>query len=744
MNESKKTFFAFLKHTFAQNLHRPVFYVAAVIFTVTSALYYFFGTGFFSGAGNTDLRMFFMSVPYISIIILPLITFKNAEYCRFSETLPLSIIQRSAANFLSSYMQFCIIVISLVVIPLCVNIFGDIDVGQMFCGFVILLLYGAAGTAISYFFTVIFDSLVSFILSAGIIAFTDFCQNIYFLRPISFSEHFSDASKGILNLQDVMFYICTSLLFLMFSVITEEKKCGRKYSKNQIKEIIASIIIIVFIFLNSTRFTIYRDLTKDKKYTPSEYTEGIISEVKQPLKISYYKSKQLESSYPQIKDVAEFIKSYIRNNKNISFSVYNPDNETTAKILDSYGIRSQQIKKGGMNKTEFIDVYSAIIIEYIGKTEVIPFVLSADSLEYDLDRNLISLMTGEKIKVLLLCGNNLSIEKDYSYVVPWLSSQGIECTILAKSENIPIDIKSEKNTVLFVFGSSQLKQPEVDKIREYIDTGGNAFFAVSPYSFKIDEDWAAEKDADTAFIDMLSEKGITFEKGLACDISCARISMTSNSDENGTESNAAHTIQINYPYWIQVLPQKEFMQGCTFFWPCPIVNKNKNSKPVLYTSDASWLVRENNKNTKLFDTNPFTNQNMKQENKRKHYLLGCDYETENAGMRNGKITVVGDQYFADSLMMEYAGGENGDYRNLDFITYEALKLSGNEGLAFVHNKKAVNISLYKINDENHFLSFMKITLIAVFGVVPLMYITFAVFFAEYRRSKNKKRTEVLK
>ena len=60
--------------------------------------------------------------------------------------------------------------------------------------------------------------------------------------------------------------------------------------------------------------------------------------------------------------------------------------------LKDYGIYGKQFQTVGKNKTEYATVYSTIVIEYNENWDIIPFILSANSLEYDLDVRFLNLI----------------------------------------------------------------------------------------------------------------------------------------------------------------------------------------------------------------------------------------------------------------------------------------------------------------------------------------------------------------
>jgi hypothetical protein len=741
---NKSAFTSRLKQAVVHSLRRPLFFITAVLYNASCVLYYFFGTGFFSGSGSSDLRMFFAAVPYVSILVVPLISFR-ADDLPFSETFPLSAFENTAVSFLTALAQFCIMSITLLFVPVVVSIFGDIAAGQVFTGFLLTVLYASSVIALCVLANVLFNPLVSFIISAAVIALTDFAQTVSALRILSFAYHFDAASKGIADFRDIVFYVCAACILLFLAVILDEKKRGKSFSKNEKQRYASFFLIFVFAFLNSTKYYFRADLTKDKQFTVSKYSLQLLDTVDQPLKITYIRSPSLLKMYPQVRDVYEYLTAYVSQNRSMSVNLLDPDKENVAHLLDSYGIQSQQIQKGGINKTEYLNVYSAVILEYLGNTQIIPFALSTDTLEYDLDRCVRTLLTGKKQKVMLLVGNGMTAAKDYTYVIPWLTSQGMACSAIELQDIHAVLQNADTDSVLLVFGSSQLKAEDTVVIESFVLRGGKALFAVSPYEADIAGDWTITKPENTALLDMLASWGVSFTPTIAADISCARITMTSSADAQGRQTESTHSEQINYQLWISLLPQTEAKRGMTLFWPSPITIENENIKPLLVTSPYSWEIDEDgNSPQKLFETNPFLIRNMKVSNPKKQQTVGAYLDGVVEGhfipqkSARTRIAVVGDQYFADSLMMEYIGGSTGDYRNLDFLTHCILKLEGEESLAALQNKNAPSTSLYKVTGTAAFKSMMIRSLIVLFGLIPCLYGAAFVIMLLLRKKRNEK------
>ncbi|MCK9168962.1 MAG: GldG family protein [Treponema sp.] len=740
----KTAFKQFLFHSVIYALQRPVFFIVAVIYNVICALYYIIGTGFFSGSGSTNLRFFFAAIPYVSILLIPVISSGTDDFC-FTDIFPLSDVEHTVISFLTLLVQLCIINITQLMLPACVSMFGDIDAGQVFTGFFLIIIYEACIISFCLLANFLFSRLVSFAVSAIFITLTNFLQLAVSFRKLSFSYHFDAASKGIFDTRDVVFYICLTFFFLLTAVFVQEKKRGRKFTKENKETFFLILLVIIFAFLDSTRYFCRIDLTRDNQFTISKYSNQLLSQTDDPLKITYFRSPSLIKLYPQVRDIYDFLDEYASTNKNVSLRLLDPDKEKVSGLLNNYGIQSQQIQTGEINKTEYLNVYSAVVLEYEGKNQIIPFIISESTLEYDLDRCVNILLTGKKMSVTVLCGNGKNTCSDYSYVIPWFSSQGITCTEI-NIQNISKTLaEADTDTVLIVFGSSKLDDDGSAAIESFILRGGKVLFAVSPYVADVSGDWSITKENNSALLKMLASYGFSFTPKIVADISCARITMTSNTDEKGNYSDSSHSEQINYPLWISLLPQKEERQGMTLFWPSPLTIENESIEPLLVSSISAWAIDEDNSSqSKLFETNPFIVRNLQTDKNKKQFILGAYFDGKITGYFTPqesvktKIAVVGDQYFADSLMMEYAGGNSGDYRNLDFLTHMVLKLNGEEGLESLQNKNASSTTLYKFSDMVTFRIMMIKMCILLFILIPLIYTTVYIISIFHRKKKNEK------
>lgn len=749
MNKKMKNQKAFIKYNFLNNLKTPLFYITVILFSVFLSINYFIKNQFFTGNGTTDLVLFFSAIPYISIIIIPALCYKHS-FSNYDSFIPMNNLSKISLTFLNRFILFGIMLILIIPACLLVNLFGSIDAGQFFASFFCLIFYGASVISICTFIGCLTESKISALITQTLILAlfnSAHLAAVYFnlpeflikmIRKFSFAWHFDSAGKGIIDTRDILWLAGTTLLFILLSAIVTEIKKGKIYTKKEKLNSCASVLLAILIMLNGQQWFLRIDLSANKTYSPSKYTKQLLSCIEQPLNITYYRSGSIAKLYPQIRDVGDFLNEYESLSKNIRLTVKDPEKDASVKqLLEAYGIQTQQFRSVTSNSTEYTNVYSAIVLEYEGNAETIPFTMSAGTLEYDLDGRVKHLITGKTRNVNIIIGNGMSLSQDYSYVQPWLNSQGFICNQLYIEDPAFVSQLENSKGPLLVIGDSQINIDKAIAIEDYLlKNKGAGLFMVSPYSTNIEEDWYITANKRTNLVEMLENWGVGFTGKVAADISCARIQMY---DEDNT-----HTQIINYPLWPSILQQKNTALGITLFWPV-VLELSENAEPYIFTSPASFeMPLDFQSKEKLLETNPFLLENTAYGDKDRKPLTVCAkingplkglYNLE--ATNSNQIIVIPDPYFLNSLMAGYIGGDYGDYRNFEFLTTTLLKLNGEEDLAELQSRSSRDTSFYKVTDINQFSAYRIITLFILFVLIPLSVIISGAVFNVIRKHEKK-------
>lgn len=731
-----------LKQLLIFQLKSPFYYFLGISFSLISAINFYVKKQFFSTSGSTDLILFFSVIPYLCSIALPALCYEKTYSC-FEDFIPLKRSSKVLCNFLSNLILFIIILIisSLTIIP--VAFFGTFDFGKYFTSIITLIFIGAAIISICIFFNELINSKIgsvifSILILIGLntlhlivlyIPVGNFLSII--LKNLSIAWHFDAAGKGILDTRDIIWLLFTTALFLAFTSFTQELKAENHNKKFKLFYF-GQFILYFLIMLNGTRYYKRLDFSQNKTYSLSKYSKTLIKTIESPVKITYYRSSALNRLYPQVRDVADFLAAYSEQNKNISFTIQDPDkDQNIQQILEDYGIISQQMKTIKNNSTEYINVYSAIIIENQGNFETIPFTLTADSLEYDLAGRLKHLLFNQQRVVNIIIGNGMNYETDYSYIVPWLSSQGFVVNpIFIQDPNFSYALENTSG-LLFVIGDSQIDINKAISIENYIlNSKGNVLFNISPFSVDIENDWNVQKNQYTNLIEVLENWGLYFPDEITGDISCSSITMYSQDEqENPLQQSSTYAKVLNYPLWVNALPQNNSKYGSTFFWASPIEILNDNVEPYIISTPAAYSLKfDRNSPAKPVETNPFildtvNTSNYTKETKNLAVKISGSLKGlfNNLETSNQEIIVISDQYFLNSLMTGYNSGNTGDYRNFDLITNILLKLNGEEELAELQSRTTSDTTLYKITDLQQFIKIQLLTYLYFIVFIPVLF-----------------------
>lgn len=457
-----------------------------------------------------------------------------------------------------------------------------------------------------------------------------------------------------------------------------------------------SILFGLLVLLLSEQCYLRFDGTEGKRFSVSDASRELFRELTEPLRITYYVSPELSRLYPQTRDIRDFLSAYAAECDYISFEFEDPVAENLEQSLLVQGITGRRIQAVEKNKTEYVTVYSAVLLEYLDKTTVIPFIFTAETLEYELTSRLEQLLSGTTRPVFIVSGNGLDVETDYSYVGPWLASAGFSPEILSAGNfeaRLPELLRGTGiSTPLVLLGCSHLTAGQTDAVRQFVESGGKAVLFASSLETDIYGSWDVTGPVQADFISVLKSWGLSPQPGLAADISCFRVTLYSDDTVPVYES-------LNYPLWITSLPRyttehsvAEKLQGIQFFWCQPLAAESETVVPLVFSSPEAWCILPDETREQPFVTNPFTVPGS---------AAAAGYESEQLLLAaeqtipgGGQFILVGDQYFVATMMLDYTGAA----ANLDFLVNALLFLSGEQNLLSIRNRTTVSSALYKADE----------------------------------------------
>ncbi len=521
--------------------------------------------------------------------------------------------------------------------------------------------------------------------------------------------------------------------------------------KKQTIVITSLTIIAVFLLLMlSQRFWFRLDLTKNKAYTISSVSRNIHSEIPELVNITYYLSERLERLHPipgEIEDLLEEYAAYSRGK--IRLTIKDPARAGMIEAVERLGILPQQIQTVEQDEANITTVYSGITIEYMGDIEVLPFVFSLETLEYDVTTRIRSLIRGTVREAGVLLSEPDKIwSEDYAYANEVLIQAGYKVREILPGDEIP-----EALSFLIVMGGMEvLDEWDLYRVDYFIQNGGKVLFALE--TLAVGMDLSARVMMDKGLIAMVSYYGATVEPALVLDYSALSFPYQTSGPYGETQIRMAR-----YPFWIGVPPQNGNAEhpvtagfsGIDLFWAEPIsinLPEEVHSEILFTSSSEAWLMTEN------FVLNPEREYDMHNEEpssqgvknlavtlsgkfpgwfrgvpkpKREGYAELPDLPEET---KDSRVIVVSDTDFLSSVI-QYTRSEY----NLNFFLQAADWLGNDDDIIGIRNRAGAAGRLDRIADPAEKLQVMLFSQTLNVIIIPLTIIIIGIVRIR-KRKKN--------
>jgi len=216
----------------------PIAYIVIAIFLVLTG-WFFFSTFFLYS--QAELRNFFSLLPIIFSFIVPMITMRlfseeyNVGSYEILVTMPVADPDIILGKFFAALTFIAVLLLPTVSYAISVSWLGDLDWGPVVGGYVGALLLGAAFSAIGLFSSALTkNQIIAFIIGMIICFFLTMIDKILFFLPesmlgffqyIGADFHFENASRGILDTRDILYFVSVVFVALYgtFLVLQEKK-----------------------------------------------------------------------------------------------------------------------------------------------------------------------------------------------------------------------------------------------------------------------------------------------------------------------------------------------------------------------------------------------------------------------------------------------------------------------------------------------------------------------------------------
>ena len=232
-----------LRRELAGYFATPVAYVFIVIYLVMNGVFTFYLGGFFE-RGLADLEPFFRFHPWLYLFLVPAISMRlwaeerRAGTIELLLTLPVTTGQAVLGKFLAAWLFLGLALLLTVPIWVTVNYLGDPDNGVILAAYAGSWLMAGGMLAIGSCMSAVTRSqVIAFILAVAacfvfLLSGLPMVMNVFSgwapqflldgIANLSFLSHFSDISRGVIDLRDLVYFVLVAGFWLLANVIVLE------------------------------------------------------------------------------------------------------------------------------------------------------------------------------------------------------------------------------------------------------------------------------------------------------------------------------------------------------------------------------------------------------------------------------------------------------------------------------------------------------------------------------------------
>jgi ABC-type uncharacterized transport system involved in gliding motility auxiliary subunit len=517
--------------------------------------------------------------------------------------------------------------------------------------------------------------------------------------------------------------------------------------------LILTLAVVVATVLVTDRFSFKLDLSADGANTLSKASKQLYKEIPEQVRLTYYVSKTLSDRHPGPKAIENSLRDIARVSRGkITVEVVDPAVGKKESVVESLGLQAQRMQVVEKSEQRIAMVYSGIVVQYLDRSQVLPFVISTGSLEYDLVKAIKSTVSNKRNVASILIGDSdKSWQNDYQTLSQVLQKSGWEARDVKPGDAIPAD-----TSVLLVIGNSGLDDYDVYRIDSYLASGGRALFAVKGVDVQTRQGLSASPLQNDAMLRALESYGVKVDRDLLLDRSMLTARFQMSSPTGGQSIN-----YVRYPHWVMTRPEfrdsknplTSRAEGLDLFWPSPLELESRSgvsSSVLVKSTPKAWLQKsrfalspeeQGQYDTEAGTTTGQYNLAVSLSGTLPPAYTGKAVPTKAGAApllalpgspKDSKILVIGSSDFANDIM-NYTDSAF----NATFIASAADWLYAGDELVLLKTRGNHDTRLSKVQDPESRLGIITLSYLVNIILVPGVVIVFGVARSARRKKRSK-------
>lgn len=435
---------------------------------------------------------------------------------------------------------------------------GNIDTGGVIGSYIGLFLLGAAFVGIGLFASSISKNQIIAFTIAVFLCFFFYSgfdslsqllslQNLD-LQNLGITEHYQSVSRGVLDTRDLVYFIILTGLFICLTLFV----LGRQRQKPLTDKVLITSFIVLIItgILSTLAFTRF-DFTKEKRFTISAVSRGIMDSLKEPVRvIVYLKGDNIPGGMKRLhratRDMLSDLQAYSHDKLQFDFvdpvaATKNFSPDAQRQEYDSLAVRGvvgQNLTVKTDNGVSETLIFPEALVRCDGKELAVNLLQtrigasdeeslnnSIQNLEYGFASAIKKASSGGKPKIGFTEGHHELTDLQLNGAMSALSDGYQVGRVDLKT--IPLNVLTKLSLLVIPKPDSKFSEVEKFKIDQYIMRGGRVLWAIDQVNAELDslrghgEQMSFPKQLDLD--DQLFTYGVRINYDLIADMSCAQI-----------------------------------------------------------------------------------------------------------------------------------------------------------------------------------------------------------------------------
>jgi ABC-type uncharacterized transport system involved in gliding motility auxiliary subunit/ABC-type transport system involved in multi-copper enzyme maturation permease subunit len=671
----------------------PTAYVVAIAFL---ALALFLAFKSLYGSGLATLRPLFDWLPILLSVFVPAATMRALAEERRSRTLewltaqPLTDAEIVLGKALGSWM-FVLVAIS-GTLPLAIGVFATsrADPGVLVAEYVGAAFLAALFVAIGVFASSLTRNQVTSFIIGSALSFLLVLIGLPVVQTglepaigaplarLSVVEHFANISRGVVDARDALYFVSTTLLFVMLAIgaISRQRLSPRGSSYRRLR--VGMLVVLALVVVGNAlggRIRGRLDLTRGALYTLAEGTKQLLGDLDDIVQVKLFVSRALPPEVnAQLRDVRDLLAD-MREASNGTLAVVevDPDDDEIAKSeATSLGINPIEFNVMRTGEVQMRRAYYGMAIVYGDGRRAMPVIERTDDLEFRMASAIAGLTQKTRPRVAFAHGFGARTANDIEGLSQVLGER-YEVGVVALAESLPASLDADSLDALVLAGpTTTLDARTVDHIRRFVDTGGSALLLLDPIVF--DRENATPIPVHTGLEAMLEARGVRLQPQILFDLT---------SHEQLTLGRSGSTnVVVPYPLWPVALPVganivTRSLKSLTMAWAGALeILDSSKVEPLLRTSASGGLRSPERPITPDQDwTVPNSDLGVKT------VAVAIGAVPSGARGHQGRLIVVSDVSFLDAQFLR------ANPENMIFLANAVDWLTQNEALIRIRSKE---------------------------------------------------------